>query len=113
MQCTGSDGLDCHTVDGRMVCAPGSKGSCETVGEVTICRNGSVTQSLSTDPPKPGKPDEPDEKQPQRQSDTRWRDRSEQRLSIRQDPHGQRLSIEQPGQKLRIRSGDFDADDGD
>jgi hypothetical protein len=96
-----------------MVCAPGSKGSCETVGEVTICRNGSVTQSLSTDPHKPGKPDEPDEKQPQQQSDTRLRDRWEQRLSIRQDPHGQRLSIEQPGQELRIRSGDFDADDGD
>jgi hypothetical protein len=34
-----------------------------------------------------------------------------QRLSIRQDRHGQRLTIEQPGQELGIHSGDLDPDE--
>ena len=110
MRCTGSDGLDCHMVDGRMVCAPGAKGSCETVGEVTTCRNGSVTQTLRTGPSGPSKPDGQDE-QPRIERETRLGDRTGQRLSIRQDRHGQRLTIEQPGQELRIRSGDLDPDD--
>jgi hypothetical protein len=111
MRCTGSDGLDCHAVDGRMVCAPGAKGSCETVGEVTTCRNGSVTQTLKTGPSGPSKPDGQDEKQPRVERETRLGDRTGQRLSIRQDRHGQRLTIEQPGQELGIRSGDLDPDE--
>jgi hypothetical protein len=101
-RCTGSDGLDCRMLDGRMVCLPGSKGSCETVDEVTTCRNGGVTQTLRTGPT---------EKQPRPQSETLLQDHGGQRLSIRQDRHGQRVTIEQPGQELRIRSGDLDPDE--
>jgi hypothetical protein len=50
-RCIGSDGLDCRTVEGRMVCAPGSKGHCEMVGNVTTCTNGGVRQSFRTGPP--------------------------------------------------------------
>jgi hypothetical protein len=53
-QCIGSDGLDCRTIAGRMICAPGSKGHCETVADgITTCTNGNVRQSLKTGSPKP------------------------------------------------------------
>jgi hypothetical protein len=64
IRCTGSDGLDCHTVDGRMVCAPGAKGGCETHGETSTCRNGGVTQTLRTGPSGPSVPGGQEEKLP-------------------------------------------------
>jgi hypothetical protein len=50
-QCVGSGGLDCQTIQGRMVCAPGSKGHCEIEAGVMTCFNGNVRQSLRTVPP--------------------------------------------------------------
>lgn len=57
-RCVGSGGLDCRTVDDRMVCLPGSKGHCETIAGVTTCTNGDVTQRLHTMPRPASEPDE-------------------------------------------------------
>jgi hypothetical protein len=57
-QCIGSGGLDCRTIAGRMTCAPGSKGHCETGDGVTICTNGNVRQSFRTGSPKPMQQDD-------------------------------------------------------
>ena len=109
-RCTGSDGLDCSTVDGRMVCAPGAKGSCETQGDQIVCRNGSVTQTFRTGPLGPGKSDGSDETRRKRPGDVRIEGPG-QRLSIQRDRHGQRLTIEQGGQRLHIDNGDLDPDE--
>src|SRR5579862_300150 len=57
-RCVGSDGLDCHSEAGRMVCAPGAKGSCDTVGEMVVCKNGGATQTFRAGPWGPRQPDD-------------------------------------------------------
>src|ERR1700744_2744063 len=60
--CIGSDGLDCHTIDGHMVCEPEAKGHCETVSGVTTCTNGNIRQSFRTDWRNPTQQNDDEEK---------------------------------------------------
>ncbi len=106
-RCSGSGGLDCQTVEGRMVCAPGAKGSCETTGEVTVCRNGSVTQTFRTGPRSPKSAGD-GQKQLQQEHDSLPEDSNREWLSIEQGGHGQRLSMEQLDRALRMLRRDAD-----
>jgi hypothetical protein len=108
--CTGSGGLSCRTVAGRMACAPGSSGSCKSEGDRIICRNGTLTQTFRTKPPKGDDPAEGDtgELSPQPENSRDRNTAGRQRLSIRQGPHQQSLSIEQNGQELHIQNGAVD-----